>query len=145
MTGQVQYRRGDRRVQVALVVLLLVTVVLVFYLQGVVVEVIASVQLLVDLNPQQALIRVSRLWLWLVATAGLLAVVIGFYLCLMSARIARSGVYPPPSMPVAFKTRIRSGSQAQRMRWVCLLLAVILFLQPLLGLAVWYSLTSGVI
>ncbi len=145
MTDQTQYRQGDRRIQAALGLLVLVAVLLVFYLQGIVSQVLLDVQLLLDSDPVQALKMVSRLLLWLVVSSALISIVVGSYLCLMAVRIARCGEYPPSAMPVAFRTRIRTGIQARKMRWLCLLLGGLLFLQPLLGLALWYGLTGGVL
>lgn len=131
--------------KVALVGLGIVTIWVVFSLQGFITQTLVDVQLLLGSDPRQALLVISRLLLGLVVSSALVSTAIGFYLCLMAARVGRCGEYPPPQMPVAFKTRIYRGAEASKKRRGCLLVAVVMFLQPLLGLGLWYWMTSGVL
>ncbi|RDE24212.1 hypothetical protein DV711_01025 [Motiliproteus coralliicola] len=140
-----QFRQGSVQVQIALLLLLVVAVGLYFYLQGQITQILLDIQLMLYSDPQQALRIISRLLLWLVVTSGLISLAVAFYLCLMAARIGRCGEYPPPQMPVAFRTRIRRGTPAMRMKRSCLLLGALLFCQPLGGVLLWYGITGGVI
>ncbi|WP_421864190.1 hypothetical protein [Motiliproteus sp.] len=140
-----QFRPGSVQVQIALLLLLGVAVGLFFYLQAQITQILLDIQLMLDSDPQQALQIISRLLLWLVVTSGLISLAVAFYLCLMAARIGRCGEYPPPQMPVAFRTRLRRGDQALRMKRNCLLLGALLFCQPLGGVLLWYNITGGVI
>jgi hypothetical protein len=85
----------------------------------------------------------GRLLLWLVVFSGAMAVAIGVYLWVLALRVQRSGRYPPQGMPVAFRTRIRTAGQARRMAVFCRWTAVLLVLQPALGIWIWVRLTGG--
>ncbi|MEH6472609.1 MAG: hypothetical protein V7752_15300 [Halopseudomonas sp.] len=145
MNQQAEYRQGSVGARVAVLLLMVVAVGMFFYLQGIISQILIDIQMMIDSSPQMALTTISRLLLWLVVSSGLMSVAIGFYVCAMAVRIAKGGVYPPAEMPVIFKTPLQTGRQAQKMRRNCLLLAGLLFLQPLLGMAIWYGLSGGVI
>ena len=142
-TEQIDYRKGDPRVRIALLVLLLVGVGLFFYFQAQISQILLAIQLMLDSDPQRALQVISRLLLWLVLTSGLLSIAVGFYLCVVSSRTLRSGEYPPPQLPVAFKTKIKRGKQARAMARSCLVLGALLFTQPVFGLLLWYWIGAG--
>lgn len=139
-----EYREGSAAARVAMIALLLLVVAIFLYLGGIVSQILVDIQLLMNFDPDQALLVISRLLLWLVITSGLLSVVTGFYLYLLSRRIDKAAVYPPEGMPVVFRTEVLFGAQAVRMRWRCLAGAVLLLLQPVLGFALWYGLSGGV-
>ena len=143
MTESSEYREANTRARVAIGLLLVLIVGLFFYLHGLIAQILVDIQLMLDSDPKRALSTISRLLLWLVTSGGLIAVAVGFYLCALAVRIGTSGEYPPPSMPVSFRVRIRRGDAALSMRRNCLLLAGLLFCQPVLGLLIWYGLTGG--
>ncbi len=140
-----EYREGSGAARLALALFLLVAGAVFFYLQEIIARLLVDIQLRVTVDPQQALQLISRLLLWLVISGGLMSVAIGGYLYLLAKRIAAEGVYPPAELPVLFKTQLLTGNAATRMRWLCLLLAALLWLQPLLGAAIWYRFTGGVL
>ncbi|MEH6648461.1 MAG: hypothetical protein V7707_00385 [Motiliproteus sp.] len=145
LSDNIQYRLGNTRVKAALAGLGIVTIWVVFSLQGFITQTLVDVQLLLGSDPRQALLVISRLLLGLVISSALVSVAIGCYLCLMAVRVSHCGEYPPPQMPVAFKTRIYRGAEAAKKRRGCLLVAAVMFLQPLLGMGLWYSMTGGVL
>ena len=140
-----EYREGSNGARLALGLLFLVAVGLFFYLQEIISELLVDIQLLLNFDPLQARLIISRLLLWLVVSGGLISMAIGGYLYLLAGRIAQERIYPPAELPVAFKTELLTGAGAKKMRWICLLSAVLLLLQPLLGVAIWYGLTGGVL
>lgn len=140
-----KYRQASVAAQLALGLLLLVTAGFSFYLQGIVSQLLVDIELLLSFDPHQALKIISRLLLWLVISGGLISVAIGLYLYLLSGRIATEGIYPPAELPVLFKTELVTGARAEKMRWVCLSLAALLMLQPIVGALLWYVLTGGVL
>ena len=125
------------------VLLLVLGVGLFFYLQTIIGQVLADVQLLADHRPELAIRMAGRLLLWLVMFSGSIAIAISAYLLVLSLRVRRTGVYPPPGMPVAFKTEIKRQAEALKMGNGCRLLAFVLLLQPLVGVFIWYRITGG--
>ncbi|MCW8883731.1 MAG: hypothetical protein OQK12_00585 [Motiliproteus sp.] len=126
-----------------MVLLLALGVGLFFYVYGVIGQVLIEIQVVAGKQPDLALKMAGRLLLWLVFLSGSISVAIGGYLCVLILRVRRSGIYPPPGMPVAFKTRIKKDGEAEKMGKACLLMAAVLFLQPLFGLYIWYTVTGG--
>ena len=145
LSDKIQYRLGNSRVKIALVALGITAIGVVFSLQGFITQTLVDVQLLLGSDPRQALLVISRLLLGLVVSSALISIAIGFYLCLMAARVGRCGEYPPPEMLVAFKTRIYRGAEASKKRRWSLLVAALMFLQPLLGVGLWYWMTGGLL
>lgn len=139
-----QYREGSLIAKVAVISLLVLGLVLLFFIQALIEQSLVDIQLMVDAEPLLALLVTSRLLLWLVGSSGSVALVIGFYLCVQAARVARSGEYPPPGMPVVFRTEVVQGDRAMAKRRQYLWLAGLLFCQPLVGLGIWIAVTGGV-
>ena len=137
------YVEGSAKVQIAMILLLMLAVGLFFHLQSVISQVLAEIQLLAGSRPELAIKMAGRLLLWLVMLSGSIAIAISLYLVVLSSRVKKSGVYPPPGMPVAFKTRVKNDEAARKMRQACLLLAVLLFTQPVVGVFLWYRITGG--
>ncbi len=129
---------GSLSVQLALLGLLVLGLLLLFYLSSYIDQILTQVQLLSMQQPDLAFQVAGRLLLWLVVFSGAMAIVIGIYLWSLAAKTRASGRYPPPALPVAFTTRIKRGAAASRMAQGCRLLALLMFLQPLLGLLGWY-------
>ncbi|OMH25686.1 hypothetical protein BGP75_24410 [Motiliproteus sp. MSK22-1] len=137
------YVEGSAKVQIAMILLLMLAVGLFFHLQSVIAQVLADIQLLSGSRPELAIKMAGRLLLWLVMLSGSIAIAISSYLIVLSSRVKKFGLYPPPGMPVAFKTPIKSEAAAARMRQACLFLAVLLFTQPVIGFFLWYRITGG--
>ncbi len=137
------YIQGSAKVQTALVLLLFLSVGLFFYLYGIISQVLVEIQVLAGQDPDLALKMAGRLLLWLVFFSGSISVAIAIYLCILVSKVKSSSLYPPPGMPVAFRTRVKKDSEALKMGNGCAVMAVVLFLQPFLGLYIWYSVTGG--
>ncbi len=137
------YIQGSAKVQIALVLLLVLSIGLFFYLSSVIGQVLEQIQLLSGSEPELAIRMAGRLLLWLVFFSGSIAVAIAIYLFMLTIKVKQFGIYPPPGMPVAFKTPIKKGVQAARMQRLCAAMGLILLLQPVAGLYIWYVMTGA--
>ena len=137
------YIEGSVRVQTALILLLVLSVGLFFYLQAVIEQALTHIQLLAGSKPDLAINLAGRLLLWLVLFSGSIAVAISVYLFALVRQVGSSHIYPPPGMPVAFRTRLKTGEDALKMARGCRLMALVLLLQPLAGVFIWYRVTGG--
>ena len=140
---QRDYIDGSAKVQVALILLLMLAVGLFFYLESIISQVLADIQLLAGSEPDLAIRMAGRLLLWLVLFSGSIAIAISGYLLVLAVRVRRTRCYPPPDMPVAFRTKLKFGDSAIKMVAACRWLALLLLFQPLLGLYIWYRITGG--
>ncbi|MEH6625320.1 MAG: hypothetical protein V7739_02665 [Motiliproteus sp.] len=137
------YIQGSAKVQAALVLLLVLSIGLFFYLSSIISQVLVDIQVLAGSQPELAIRMAGRLLLWLVFFSGSISVAIAGYLFVLVAKVKQSHIYPPPGMPVAFKTRIKKDADAAKMQKGCCLMALVLLLQPLVGLYIWYSVTGA--
>lgn len=109
-----QYIEGNSRVRLAIFAFLSIWIVIGFLLKPIADKKIEQINTISQQNPVAALNELSDIQInFLIMPMSIFLSIQGVYLSRLGIKTLRSGIHPPPSVRMPFRTKIQTGTSAK--------------------------------